>query len=93
MAGTSWKWSTATRRSRSSSRTASSGRTASRSPVDVVYSLTAGKQDKAMDIIGLYRTGSNIVSIAKVAALASGPSTARMMSARLVTSSGGCASW
>ena len=34
---------------------------------DVVYSLKAGKQDKAMDIIGLYRTGSNIVSIAKVA--------------------------
>ena len=34
---------------------------------DVVYSLKAGKQDKAMDIIGLYRTGSNIVSIKKVA--------------------------
>jgi peptide/nickel transport system substrate-binding protein len=34
---------------------------------DVVYSLTAGKQDKAMDIIGLFRAGSNIVSIKKVA--------------------------
>jgi peptide/nickel transport system substrate-binding protein len=30
---------------------------------DVVYSLTAGKQDKVMDIIGLYRAGSNITSI------------------------------
>ena len=30
---------------------------------DVVYSLTAGKQDKGMDIIGLYREGTNIVSI------------------------------
>jgi peptide/nickel transport system substrate-binding protein len=35
---------------------------------DVVYSLKAGKQDKAMDIIGLYRTGSNIVSIKQVPA-------------------------
>ena len=34
---------------------------------DVVYSLKAGKQDKAMDIIGLYRAGSNIVSIKQVA--------------------------
>jgi peptide/nickel transport system substrate-binding protein len=33
---------------------------------DVVYSLTAGKQDKAMDVIGLFRAGSNIVSIKKV---------------------------
>jgi len=33
---------------------------------DVVYSLKAGKQDKVMDIIGLYRTGTNIVSIKQV---------------------------
>ncbi len=30
---------------------------------DVVYSLTAGKQDKTMDIIGLTRAGTNIVSV------------------------------
>ena len=30
---------------------------------DVVYSLTAGKQDKTMDIVGAYREGSNIVSV------------------------------
>jgi peptide/nickel transport system substrate-binding protein len=30
---------------------------------DVVYSLTAGKQDKTMDIIGAYREGTNIASI------------------------------
>ena len=30
---------------------------------DVVYSLTAGKQDKSMDIIGAYREGTNIPSI------------------------------
>jgi peptide/nickel transport system substrate-binding protein len=30
---------------------------------DVVYSLTAGKQDKVMDVIGLYRPGTNITSI------------------------------
>jgi peptide/nickel transport system substrate-binding protein len=30
---------------------------------DVVYSLTAGKQDKTMDIIGAYRPGSNIASV------------------------------
>jgi peptide/nickel transport system substrate-binding protein len=30
---------------------------------DVVYSLTAGKQSKTMDIIGAYRPGSNIASI------------------------------
>jgi peptide/nickel transport system substrate-binding protein len=30
---------------------------------DVVYSLTAGKQDKTMDILGAYREGSNIASI------------------------------
>jgi peptide/nickel transport system substrate-binding protein len=30
---------------------------------DVVYSLTAGKQSKTMDIIGAYRTGSNIASV------------------------------
>ena len=35
---------------------------------DVVYSLKAGKQDKAMDIIGLYRAGTNIVSIKQVGA-------------------------
>ena len=32
---------------------------------DVVYSLTAGKQDKTMDIIGAYREGTNIASIAQ----------------------------
>jgi peptide/nickel transport system substrate-binding protein len=32
-------------------------------PDDVVYSLTAGKQDKVMDIIGLTREGTNIVSV------------------------------
>ena len=32
---------------------------------DVVYSLTAGKQDKAMDIVGAYREGSNIASVAQ----------------------------
>ena len=30
---------------------------------DVLYSLTAGKQDKTMDILGVYREGSNIASI------------------------------
>jgi peptide/nickel transport system substrate-binding protein len=30
---------------------------------DVVYSLTAGKQDKTMDIIGAYRPGSNIAAV------------------------------
>jgi peptide/nickel transport system substrate-binding protein len=30
---------------------------------DVVYSLTAGKQDKVMDIIGLTRPGTNIQSV------------------------------
>jgi peptide/nickel transport system substrate-binding protein len=30
---------------------------------DVVYSLTAGKQDKTMDIIGLTRPGTNIASV------------------------------
>jgi peptide/nickel transport system substrate-binding protein len=30
---------------------------------DVVYSLTAGKQDKSMDVIGLYRKGTNIKSV------------------------------
>jgi peptide/nickel transport system substrate-binding protein len=30
---------------------------------DVVYSLTAGKQDATMDIIGLTRPGTNIVSV------------------------------
>ena len=30
---------------------------------DVTYSLTAGKQAKVMDMIGLYREGSNIASI------------------------------
>jgi peptide/nickel transport system substrate-binding protein len=34
-------------------------------PDDVVYSLTAGKQDKVMDIIGLTREGTNIVSVKK----------------------------
>jgi peptide/nickel transport system substrate-binding protein len=32
-------------------------------PDDVIYSLTAGKQDKVMDIIGLTREGTNIVSV------------------------------
>jgi peptide/nickel transport system substrate-binding protein len=32
---------------------------------DVVYSLTAGKQDKAMDMIGAYREGTNIASVAQ----------------------------
>jgi peptide/nickel transport system substrate-binding protein len=32
-------------------------------PADVVYSLTAGKQDKVMDIIGITREGTNIVSV------------------------------
>jgi peptide/nickel transport system substrate-binding protein len=32
---------------------------------DVVYSLTAGKQSKTMDIIGAYRTGSNIASVSQ----------------------------
>ena len=31
--------------------------------LDVVYSLTAGKQDKVMDQIGLYRPGTNIASV------------------------------
>jgi peptide/nickel transport system substrate-binding protein len=30
---------------------------------DVVYSLTAGKQSKTMDIVGAYRSGSNIASV------------------------------
>jgi peptide/nickel transport system substrate-binding protein len=30
---------------------------------DVVYTLTAGKQDKVLDQIGLYRPGSNLVSV------------------------------
>lgn len=31
--------------------------------LDVVYSLTAGKQDKVLDQIGLYRPGSNLASV------------------------------
>jgi peptide/nickel transport system substrate-binding protein len=30
---------------------------------DVVYSLTAGKQDPSMDILGVYRPGSNVASV------------------------------
>src|SRR5213079_238194 len=30
---------------------------------DVVYSLTAGRQDKAMDRIGLVGTGNNVASV------------------------------
>jgi peptide/nickel transport system substrate-binding protein len=30
---------------------------------DVVYSLTAGKQDKTMDILGMFREGSNVASV------------------------------
>src|SRR5207342_1248922 len=30
---------------------------------DVVYSLTAGKQDPTMDIVGAYRAGTNIASV------------------------------
>jgi peptide/nickel transport system substrate-binding protein len=30
---------------------------------DVVYSLTAGRQDKTMDIVGMFREGSNIASV------------------------------
>jgi peptide/nickel transport system substrate-binding protein len=30
---------------------------------DVVYSIAAGKQDKAMDIIGMFREGTNIASV------------------------------
>jgi peptide/nickel transport system substrate-binding protein len=30
---------------------------------DVVYSLTAGKQSKTMDILGAYRPGSNVASV------------------------------
>src|SRR5438874_4914992 len=30
---------------------------------DVVYSLTAGKQDKVLDQLGLYRPGTNVVSV------------------------------
>jgi peptide/nickel transport system substrate-binding protein len=30
---------------------------------DVVYSLTAGRQDKTMDILGMFREGSNIASV------------------------------
>jgi peptide/nickel transport system substrate-binding protein len=37
---------------------------------DVVYTLTAGKQDKTLDQIGLYRPGSNIASVKQ-----KGPST------------------
>jgi peptide/nickel transport system substrate-binding protein len=33
---------------------------------DVVYSLTAGKQNKVMDVIGLYRPGTNIASVKQV---------------------------
>src|SRR5690242_13746415 len=32
---------------------------------DVVYSLTAGKQDKSMDIIGMFNKGSNIKGVVK----------------------------
>jgi peptide/nickel transport system substrate-binding protein len=32
---------------------------------DVVYTLTAGKQDKTMDIVGAYREGSNIASVSQ----------------------------
>jgi peptide/nickel transport system substrate-binding protein len=32
-------------------------------PADVVYSLTAGKQSKTMDILGAYRPGSNVASV------------------------------
>ena len=35
---------------------------------DVVYSLTAGKQDKTMDIIGLTRPGTNIASVKRAGA-------------------------
>jgi peptide/nickel transport system substrate-binding protein len=37
-------------------------------PADVVYSLTAGRQDKAMDRIGLTGEGNNVVSIKAVGA-------------------------
>jgi peptide/nickel transport system substrate-binding protein len=30
---------------------------------DVVYSLTAGRQDKTMDILGMFREGSNVASV------------------------------
>ena len=30
---------------------------------DVVYSLTAGKQDKSMDIVGMFNKGTNIGSV------------------------------
>ena len=33
---------------------------------DVVYSLTAGKQNPVMDVIGLYRPATNIVSVKQV---------------------------
>ena len=49
---------------------------------DVVYSLTAGKQDKTMDIIGLYRAGTNIVSIKR-----SGRTASRSRSRRRTRSS------
>jgi peptide/nickel transport system substrate-binding protein len=32
---------------------------------DVVYTLTAGKQDKFLDQLGLYRPGTNVVSISR----------------------------
>jgi peptide/nickel transport system substrate-binding protein len=32
---------------------------------DVVYSLTAGKQDKTMDIVGAYREGTSIASVSQ----------------------------
>ena len=38
---------------------------------DVVYSLTAGKQDKTMDIIGANREGTNIASIKRRAPIRS----------------------
>jgi peptide/nickel transport system substrate-binding protein len=61
---TSWKWSNANKTLTLQivkNATWSDGKPLT--AADVVYSLTAGKQDKTMDIIGLTRTGTNIASV------------------------------
>src|SRR4051794_27355888 len=61
----SWKWSNANKTLTLSLRKGvkwSDGKPLT--SADVVYSLTAGKQDKAMDMIGFTKPDSNVVSIA-----------------------------
>ena len=60
----SWKWRNGNKTLTCTSRRTPSGRTASAlTSADVVYSLTAGRQDKTMDRIGLTGADNNVASI------------------------------